>query len=291
LFALFFFALALPASSQQPNAERRDNADSQGPGRGPDTVTTHFAPGHEVDSATYHIICHSPKDREHADLCQQWRVAEASENQVVLTVLGFLALLGTLFFTGLAAVAAKQAVKEARLATAEAKLQTDLAKESGRARVYVIIDEQEFNKVIESAAAYDHPTSSSQRISPSKCKYKLRNYGKAPAVLQRLAHRAIVAEDFPTSRDYSLQLPMPFEEILADGETTKGRAEVQIPAMTTGDAVAIKKIEKSIFLYGYLTYHDAFQRRTLYFAYIYNGMTNGSFQNILFREVEEPGDH
>src|SRR5688572_17779036 len=80
-------------------------------------VTTYFDLGLQVDRHTYAAICEQPKDREHADLCQQWRVAEAAEWQIALTILGLVLLFGTLAFTAIAANAARAAVIEASKGT------------------------------------------------------------------------------------------------------------------------------------------------------------------------------
>jgi hypothetical protein len=77
-------------------------------------ASTHFAPGFKVDSHTYRAICEQPKDKDQADLCQQWRVAEAADTQALLNALGLLLLAGTLVFTGWAAVAAARAAKAAQ---------------------------------------------------------------------------------------------------------------------------------------------------------------------------------
>jgi hypothetical protein len=86
--------------SEQPNAGR--------------IFSTHFAPGFQVDRDTYRAVCEQPKDREHADLCQQWRVAEAAETQIFLSVLGLILLAFTLVFTAIAAVAAWRTVNTMR---------------------------------------------------------------------------------------------------------------------------------------------------------------------------------
>lgn len=77
------------------------------------SAASHFAPGFKVDPHTYRAICDQPKDREHADLCQQWRVAEAADTQALLNVLGLMLIAGTLFFTAWTARAASRAAQAA----------------------------------------------------------------------------------------------------------------------------------------------------------------------------------
>jgi hypothetical protein len=79
-----------------------------------DALATYFAPSFQVDAHTYRAICDQPKDVDHADLCQQWRMAEAAERQLWLTALGLAFISLTLFFTARAAIAASRAADAAR---------------------------------------------------------------------------------------------------------------------------------------------------------------------------------
>jgi hypothetical protein len=100
--------LSLSESAQHSGVETYNKQTTE-PGAAK-SVTTHFAPGHKVDSDTYRVICDSPKDREHADLCIQWRIAEAAETQIIWTVSGFLVLVGTLIAAGATARSAWKTV-------------------------------------------------------------------------------------------------------------------------------------------------------------------------------------
>jgi hypothetical protein len=74
---------------------------------------SHFVQGVSVDHHTYRAICAQPRDLLHAELCQQWRMAEAAEWQAIYTGVGLAGILLTLVFTGWAAVAASRAAKAA----------------------------------------------------------------------------------------------------------------------------------------------------------------------------------
>lgn len=114
-------ALAQQQNGVGSDAAASNTGDHQSPERtGAKSATTHFAPGNRVDPNTYRAICDSPKDKDHADLCQQWRVAEAAESQIWLTGVGLVLVFGTLVFTAIAARAARDAVKEGEKATAAA---------------------------------------------------------------------------------------------------------------------------------------------------------------------------
>lgn len=71
--------------------------------------------------ADYGKACSNPKDREEADLCQQWRSANAAgealrvaRNQFWISLVESLLLVGTLVLSGWAALAASSAARTAR---------------------------------------------------------------------------------------------------------------------------------------------------------------------------------
>ena len=108
LAIVVFVSFSVPVSSQQqPNGISQGDtsqspANNQSPHPDAKIATTHFAPGQRTDHHTYRAICDSPRDKDHADLCQQWRVAEANESQAILNAFG----IGLLLFTFFATVAA-----------------------------------------------------------------------------------------------------------------------------------------------------------------------------------------
>jgi hypothetical protein len=65
------------------------------------------------DPGYYTVNCDRPKDHEAADLCEQRRQAQAAEDSVWWTRVGFFAVVASLFFTGWAAFAAMRAAKAA----------------------------------------------------------------------------------------------------------------------------------------------------------------------------------
>jgi len=83
-------------------------------------ATTHFAPGLKAETHTYRVICDQPRNREYADLCMQWRVAEAAEGQFLANVISTGLLVFTLIFTAWAATAASRAARHAGAAAGAA---------------------------------------------------------------------------------------------------------------------------------------------------------------------------
>lgn len=84
------------------------------------------------DSETYRAICEKPKDRDYADLCQQWRVAEAAIEQSywaqpqfiasALTVLGLVVTIVVSIRATNAAIKAAEATQEAATAAIGSEL-------------------------------------------------------------------------------------------------------------------------------------------------------------------------
>lgn len=71
----------LPHSSGRPNAEEPNQAGQRGATQ--ENWQPHFSP-REPYAPYQNTNCQSPQDREEADLCQQWRMAEATEKAVAL---------------------------------------------------------------------------------------------------------------------------------------------------------------------------------------------------------------
>lgn len=73
--------VAIPHAADGPSGEGPNQASQRNGNK--KHWEPHFSPA-EPYSAYQNADCQSPKDREEADLCQQWRVAEASEKAVAL---------------------------------------------------------------------------------------------------------------------------------------------------------------------------------------------------------------
>ena len=187
-------SVATHSLAQSEDSKRGNNPnDESATVQKDEPATTHFAPGFRVDKSTYGAICDSPKDKDHADLCQQWRVAESTETALWLNGLSLLLLFGAFIAAVWAARAASAAaaaadktvelsramVDEGAKATAaaldaakEAKRQADLIEESHAAlqRPYVFVFGAE---VLVRDGSGDWFV-----------KYTVANYGNIPAVIE-----------------------------------------------------------------------------------------------------------
>lgn len=114
-----------PVLGQPPNkaveAEKADNPNTEAANPpSAEDLDIAFWKDHQGDSRTYEAICEKPRTKDYADLCQQWRSAEAakqqlywSRNQFWIGVASTAGLILTLAFTGWAALAASRAAKAA----------------------------------------------------------------------------------------------------------------------------------------------------------------------------------
>jgi hypothetical protein len=231
--ALIVFALVLPASSQQPNAVGRDNAgqvttDEQRPDR---EATTHFAPGHVVDEDTYKTICHSPRNKEHADLCLQWRQAVAAENASFFAMISAALLLIALGLSVWAAGAAWQTVHTMR-DTATRQL-----------RAYVAIPKLRIRRV--------------ELGSKPVAVIKIKNSGQTPAYDLR-GHFGLALFPYPfkdvgepaTPNEISVIDVGPNQAIVARAELIGPLEQKHIDALRDGRGAML--------LVGHVTYRDAF---------------------------------
>lgn len=145
------------------------------------SATTHFEPGIKVDEHTYAAICDQPKDRDHADLCQQWRMAEATRTQIWLTILGLALLAGTLVFTAIAARAARDAVREAEAGTKAARIAAEATIQANNITRQNFI-ESERPRLILSNFSIEKPLHFTDGKWSITVKYTAKNTGKSPAV-------------------------------------------------------------------------------------------------------------
>ena len=128
LLALPFWTLQVQAQSQGQTQTQPGAAKSVGqygvsegdPAREKAAYDAWFWGGETGSAATYRSICEKPQDRDYANLCQQWRLAEAAEAAagwtmpaLLLGAAGIIALLIAVALGGYAALAASRAAAAA----------------------------------------------------------------------------------------------------------------------------------------------------------------------------------
>jgi hypothetical protein len=155
-----------------------------------------------------------------------------------------------------------------------------------RARLYVIATADMVVSKLKQAAAYDHPTSGDMRINNLGPIYlSFKNFGKTPGFIQEIGYETMVEDFLPKEKQYTLLVPMLVDEVLDGGEKTQP-IRIPAPQMRAADAVAIQNFDKTLWLYGYITYGDAFgDTYTLDFVWHY-AVNSAGFRSYEFRETK-----
>ena len=219
-------------------------------------------------AADYRKICNESHDREYADLCQQWRMAEFAKRQVKwvrnqfwATVVEGILLLVTVIFTGIAAIAATKAAN-----AANASVEVASKNAERQLRAYVYVDEI-------SISEDDKTTTGKCRVSVS-----IKNSGQTPAHATITAGKALIIEGHP------IDLPAP----LADIDFDKFQKIPSSTVLGSGDVKSVhfsvesthidraRKKEVTFYFHGAIHYTDVFDRvRKTKFCAQYMGVING----------------
>lgn len=195
-----------------------------------ETLSFPLPKGEKVTASTYPTVCEKPHEKDYADLCQQWRMAEAARQQLVwlerqfrATFLEIGGLLASLFFTGWAALAASKAAKS--------------SEESGRA--LVALERAYLFEAIRGPEMgilnrHLHPHDIEGMREDQKCPavtFQFINYGKTPAIISevtgnieivpvwgdptyptRLLSQEAIISSSTGSREFRLSLLVPIDE-------------------------------------------------------------------------------
>jgi len=109
---------AINSDQQKPAAQQTEPPKDDPPG-------SIFWKDKRGSAETYQSICEAPKNQSDADLCQQWRSAEAAQRsasyafwQAIASMIGIFGLIASTFFSGWAAIAASKAAHIAAEAVA-----------------------------------------------------------------------------------------------------------------------------------------------------------------------------
>ncbi|MEZ5933883.1 MAG: hypothetical protein R3F54_18425 [Alphaproteobacteria bacterium] len=163
-------------------------------------------------TADYQRVCDNPQSTEEADLCQQWRMAEATEKmegtaarQLRATYFEIAGLLFTVFFTAWAAIAASKA---ARAANKSISVTRELGQKQIRAYVGII-----------DAKVHDFRLGQVVRLDLT-----MRNSGRSPAynVRPSIFARSVVSSEHPEFDFASLERGQSRGDVGADGKFGTG---------------------------------------------------------------------
>jgi hypothetical protein len=159
-----------------------------------------------------------------------------------------------------------------------ANLNAEAVIEAERARIFVQILGENTGLIGKVVSQLTHPDSDNITVgTPIKITYRLKNYGKTPAIIQELAHNIIIAPDLPKEREYKALVPIPIEQIIGAGDSSKDTFCQYISIIKIKQAKAMHAIGgTTLWFYGCISYDDTFGwNHRLDFVWHYNGDTLG----------------
>lgn len=251
-------------AAEDPADEATDEADTEEPAAESDSADEADAPAGPWDMAA---PCENAQHPYQADLCVQWRAAQAAERTAALTrllmLIGFVALLLLLAMLIPLIMAARAARRAAQGGSSAAPLAPRAADRDAELRAYVDVDTLEFVETPDADGVV-------------KVKITLRNSGQTPAFkLESVADIEI--------RDISNEellpiLPLPEDSSLVPVRSRLGRdatATVIVSCESTPTlAERVTGGEATILVWGAVGYFDVFdRRRRTVFQYLCNAET------------------
>jgi hypothetical protein len=228
-------------------------------------ASTHFLDHYKVDAETYRAICDQPKDKDHAELCQQWRSAEAAHTQVLLSAFALAGILASLFFTGWAAKAAARAA-----IAAEKAVEVNDRTAERQLRAYIDIKSGGF--------ALGPPHKDRLRV-----RVVFSNFGQTPARDVRLWIKMDLVE--PGKFEFTERSKPGVEQ----GIISPGNTAVSFDGIGVDDDIAfdaIKEGDMVPMVWGRVIYRDVFDNRDHTFEFI---ARNGTYS--LVDEGKNKGQH
>jgi hypothetical protein len=205
----------------------------------------HFSPA-EPYAAYQNSDCQSPKDREEADLCQQWRVAEATEKAVTLAESQFWWNILQAASTVLAAIATALAARAAAAAASSAERSVKHAEgvSQSELRPYVFCEKFITNRGV----SRNDPETTTHML----LELQWRNYGHTPArnIVINLNHGVFDQEDEPEVADF------PDAPNQADARYTLGPTQVCYARRVVpfADVVVAHNENKNLIYWGWIEY-------------------------------------
>jgi hypothetical protein len=206
---------------------------------------------HSGDARTYQGICDNPKDRDYADLCQQWRTAEETLRSArwaaplfwanVATILG---LVATIVLSIFATLAATRAAKSAENSVVTAQ---DTAKQE--LRPYVFVDQYEFH--------WMNPPGRPNTLDHWRVTAVWKNSGQTPAhnIDTTIAAGFFENGKSPADIDFPDVLDLKVPAIDTDaGVCAPGQSVLSRLALPTDGLVRAWKGEGAVYYWGWIEY-------------------------------------
>jgi hypothetical protein len=168
-----------------------------------------------------------------------------------------------------------------------AELNATAVIESQRARLFVVVTEENFFATINLGMRFS-ATQQEATVDTLRVTYRVKNYGKTPAILKEISHQIIGGRTFPRPAEYAAVVPLPIDLVIgSEGESRTVTCHMD-RNVTVADVNAVRSGRLNWWFYGYVSYEDTFSRgHELRFVWSYNHR-GGGFRLHSFREIHAP---
>jgi hypothetical protein len=153
---------------------------------------------------------------------------------------------------------ALEAADAAKAAAQAAKLNAQSVIDAERAHLYVVVGRHSLTEIQKSAEADVGPGIPSLPVVAPTLSYRFKNYGKTPAILQRVSHGICIQKKQSDARDMETRM-RPMEIIGANEFSEEITLEFKRP-FTYGDARSLVDRHTTLLFCGEATFLDAFQK-------------------------------
>jgi hypothetical protein len=157
---------------------------------------------------------------------------------------------------------AKKAAEAAEKSASAAKLNAQALIDAEAAQMYLVIEKSNVERMYQLGGMYSNsPTMHESDSDPPWIEYRLRNYGKSPAIVQTVLH-GISLEEPKTEvepREYGLgQEDLEIIGVGEQGQIIKCKIE---KSFTFGNVRSIVTNDRLLLFYGHSTFMDHFGRK------------------------------
>jgi hypothetical protein len=183
-----------------------------------------------------------------------------------------------------------RADKTARIAAEAASLNAKAALRAEQAHVYPIIEDESIVQMVKLwGRSGNSPDSTKDEIQGMGVSYRLKNYGKTPAII-RIAGHELVHAFRPPEDESKIVAFLEVDKILGPEESTETMVCSLHPQhpFSVADAMSVLRGKTTIWFHGFVTYDDLFGfERHLEFTWWYDGSL-GRFGWYSFKGSEKP---
>jgi hypothetical protein len=153
---------------------------------------------------------------------------------------------------------ALEAADAAKAAAQAAKLNAQSVIDAERAHLYVVIGRHSLTDMYKTVQPDMSPGTDGSPIEPPTLSYRFKNYGKTPAILQRVSHGICIQGEQSDARDLETRM-RPMEIIGANELSEEITLEFKRP-FTYADARSLVERDTTLLFCGEATFLDAFQK-------------------------------